>query len=123
MTEATIRERHDARFDIEQVSLEDPTTYELLSRGDTDKPFTIYLELLSFTLPTLLHVLPAGDPAHDGLISAYYSRDARRTMENLSGLMEAYLAARSAVIQRYHLQPMGDQAFESEIRRLIQKLS
>jgi hypothetical protein len=38
-------------------------TYRLLRRGDADKPFTIYLELLHFSLPPLLHVLPPEDPA------------------------------------------------------------
>jgi hypothetical protein len=95
----------------------------LLARGDYDKPFTIYLELLSFTLPTLLNVLPPGDPAREGLLSAFYSRDARATAEHFAGLVEAYLAARSAIVQRYHLQPVGNQAFESEILRHIQKLS
>jgi hypothetical protein len=95
----------------------------LLARGDYDKPFTIYLEILSFTLPTLLHVLPPDDPAREGLISAFYSRDTRATTKQFAGLLEAYLAARQAIVQRYHLQPVGDQAFESEIRRNIQKLS
>lgn len=95
----------------------------LLARGDFDKPFTIYLDLLSITLPPLLHALPANDPAREGLINAFYSRDAPATAAHLASLMEAYITARSAIIQRYHLQSMGDQAFESEIRRLIQKVS
>ena len=95
----------------------------LLARGDYDKPFTIYLELLSFTLPSLLPALPENDPAREGLINAFYNRDAQATARHLAGLMDAYLAARSAIIQRYHLQPVGDAAFESEIRRLIQKVS
>lgn len=95
----------------------------LLARGEYDKPFTIYLELLSFTLPSLLQALPENDPAREGLINAFYSRDTRATAKHLAGLMDAYLAARSAIIQRYHLQPVGDAAFESEIRRLIQKVS
>ena len=95
----------------------------MLARGDFDKPFTIYLDLLSFTLPPLLHALPANDPAREGLINAFYSRDAVATAAHLASLMEAYITARSAIIQRYHLQSMGDQAFESEIRRFIHKLS
>jgi hypothetical protein len=94
----------------------------ILARGDYDKPFTIYLELLSFTLPTLLNVLSPGDPTRAGLISAYYSRDTRATAKHFSQLMETYLAARQAIVQRYHLQPMGDQAFESELRGLINKI-
>jgi hypothetical protein len=95
----------------------------LLARGDYDKPFTIYLEILSFILPPLLNVLPSGDPAREGLINAYYSRDTKATAKHLGDLMGAYLAARQAIVQSYHLQPVGDQAFESEIRRNIQKLS
>ena len=33
--EFMIRERHDPSFDIEQTALDDPKTYQLLSRGDT----------------------------------------------------------------------------------------
>jgi hypothetical protein len=32
--------------------------YRLLRRGDHDKPFSIYLELLYFILPDLLQLLP-----------------------------------------------------------------
>jgi hypothetical protein len=98
-------------------------TLRLLARGDTEKPFTIYLELLSFTLPPLLRALPEGSPAREGLINAYYRRDARATAQHLTPLMDAYLSARSAIVKAYHLQPVGDQAFESELRRNIQKLS
>ncbi len=98
-------------------------TLRLLARGDTEKPFPIYLDLLSFTLPPLLRALPPGEPARERLISAFYTRDARATAEHLNKLMQAYLAARSAIIQRYHLQPTGDDAFESEIRKLIQRIA
>ena len=45
-------------------------TLRLLKRGDTDKPFTIYLELLQSILPPLLRILPAEDVAHQGLLAA-----------------------------------------------------
>jgi hypothetical protein len=95
----------------------------LLARGDSDRPFPIYLEILSFTLPTLLNVLPHNDPSRERLINAYYSRDTRATAKHLTELMESYLAARQTIVQQYHLQPVGDQAFESEIRRLIAKIA
>jgi predicted nucleotidyltransferase len=95
----------------------------LLARGDHDKPFTIYLEIISSILPTLLNVLPSGDPAREGLINAYFSQDTRATAKHLGALLNAYLGARQAIVQSYHLQPVGDQSFESEIRRNIQKLS
>lgn len=98
-------------------------TLRLLARGDTEKPFPIYLELLSSTLPPLLRALPSGDPAREGLLNIFYTRDAQATAEHLKALMETYLAARSAIVQRYHLQPIGDDAFESEIRKLIQRVS
>jgi hypothetical protein len=94
----------------------------LLARGDTDKPFPVYLQLLWSTLPDLLRVLPGTEPAHQGLINAYYSKDAKATAGQLTVLLEAYLAARSAVRRRYHLQSLGDQAFENELLRLIQRL-
>jgi predicted nucleotidyltransferase len=95
----------------------------LLARGEYDKPFPIYLEILSLILTSLLNVLPPGDPAREGLINADYSRDTKATVKHFADLMGAYLAARQAIVQRYHLQPVGDQAFESEIRRNIQKFS
>jgi hypothetical protein len=37
--------------------------------------------------------------------------------------MDAYLEAREVIVQQYHLQPLGDKAFESELRRLISKIA
>lgn len=95
----------------------------LLARGDTDKPFTIYLELLSFSLPPLLALLIEDDAARQGLIKAGYSRDAEATIQQLDALLDAYLVARTAIVQRYHLHGIGNEAFESELRRNFQKLT
>ncbi len=94
----------------------------LLKRGDTDKPFTIYLELLYFTLPSLLRILPAEDTAHQGLLAAGYGRDAQKNRKQMAALLDAYLAARSAIISRHNLTFFPNQGFETEIKRLVQKL-
>ena len=94
----------------------------LLARGDTDKPFPIYLELLHFSLPSLLRALSTGQTRRD-LIQAAYGPDARVTAKHMASLLEAYLAARSAVVTRYHLQFFPDRSFESQIQRLVSRLT
>lgn len=95
--------------------------YRLLRRGDADKPFTIYLELLHFTLPPLLRVLPPEEPARQKLLRASFSADTKQTMKQLVDLLEAYVAARTAVIRRFHLPFTPEKSFESAIQQLIQK--
>lgn len=95
--------------------------YRLVLRGDFDKPFTIYLELLHFALPPLLTVLPPEDPAHKGLLNATYSHDTKATAKGMAKLLEAYLAARTAVIRRLSLAFMPNTSFESGIQKLVQK--
>jgi hypothetical protein len=93
-----------------------------LKRGDADKPFATYLRVLTFTLPPLLAALPAEEPAHRGLVRTLYSRDVAATLRGMGELLEAYLAARAAVIRRQNLVFPIHTAFESEIRRLIDRL-
>ena len=95
----------------------------ILARGDTDKPFTIYIELLHFTFPPLLHALPPEVPARKNLIEAHFSRDANITARHLKSLLNAYVTARKAVVERYHLQFSADQSFENQIHRLIDRLT
>lgn len=95
--------------------------YRQLLRGDVDKPFPVYVQLLYFTLPTLLGLLPPEDPAHQALIQASYSHDSAATLIHLRSLFTAYLAARSAVVRRYQLAFTPHTTFESAIQRLIQK--
>lgn len=95
----------------------------LLKRGDADKPFATYLELLNSTFPPLLNALPAGDPARQGLIQANFSRDTRVTLSHMRPLLEAYLAARSAVVARHNLPFAPNRAFENELRRLVERLT
>ncbi len=92
-------------------------------RGDNDKPFTTYLELLHFTLPPLLHVLPPEEPTRQSLLTAYFVRDTRATASHLRELLTAYLAARTAVTRRLNLQFTADTRFENEIKRLVQSKS
>lgn len=95
----------------------------LLKRGDIAKPFAVYLQLLNFTLPPLHNALPPEDPARAGLARVLYSRDANATLRGMADLLDAYLAARAAVIRRQNLVFPINAAFESEIRRLIDRLT
>lgn len=95
----------------------------LLKRGDVGKPFPIYLQLLYFTLPPLLQTLPPEDPAHQGLLAAAYAQDAAANARHVAALVDAYVAARSAVIRRQNLAFTTNTSFESEIRRLIERLT
>jgi hypothetical protein len=97
-------------------------TLRQLKRGDLDKPFGTYLRLLSFSLPPLLDALPLEDPARQGLLRVSYSRDAAATIRGLGELLDAYVAARGAVIRRQNLVYPLNTAFESEIRRLVDRL-
>lgn len=93
--------------------------YRQVLRGNCDKPFTVYLQLLHFTLPQLLRLLPAEEPAGQALISVNYQRDARVSIVNLRGLLRAYLAARAAVVQRHRLAFVPDETLERELQRKI----
>lgn len=95
----------------------------LLERGDADKPFPTYLKLLYFTLPPLMEALPPEEPARRGLVRVTYDRDTAATARGMGDLLEAYLAARAAVIRRQNLMFPINTAFESEIRRLVERLT
>lgn len=94
----------------------------LLKRGDTDKPFGTYLRLLNFTLPPLLAALPPEEPARAALLRVQYGPDAAATRRGLVDLLEAYLAARAAVIRRQNLMYPINTAFEGEMRRLVERI-
>jgi hypothetical protein len=98
-------------------------TLRQLKRGDADRPFATYLRLLNFSLPPLLEALPPEDPARRGLVRVAYSRDPAATRRGLVELLESYLAARAAVIRRQNLVFPINAAFESEIRRLVERLT
>ncbi len=95
--------------------------YRQALRGDFDKPFTVYLELLHFSLPPLLRVLPPEDPAYKGLLAAFYSQDTKATAVHLRSLLEAYVAARTAVVRRLNLAFMPDTSFENQMKRLVER--
>ena len=94
----------------------------LVARGNTDKPFTTYLELMHSTLPPMLRALPRTDPTREALLQAAYSTDPAQTAVYLSQLLEAYTAARDVLVRAHHLQPVANQPFEREIRRLVTRL-
>ncbi|MFO7540811.1 MAG: aminoglycoside 6-adenylyltransferase [Chloroflexota bacterium] len=95
--------------------------FRLLLRDDSDKPFTIYLELLHFTLPPLLHVLPPEDPSRAPLQQAYFGKDTAVTRQHLAHLLDAYMAARTAVIRRLSLSFTINTAFENQVQQLVKK--
>ncbi len=88
-------------------------------RGDNDKPFPVYLQLLHFTLPPLLHTLPPEEPARAPLQVALFNPDTQVTAVHLKTLLTAYLAARTAVIQRLHLDFQIDTRFETDMQRIV----
>lgn len=92
--------------------------FRLLLRGEHDKPFPIYLQLLQFTLPPLLNVLPPG-PARAGLLNAQFSANTPLTRQHMAQLLEAYLTARQAIIQQFHLDFSPDTRFETAVRQLV----
>ncbi|MFW6097436.1 MAG: hypothetical protein ACOC9Z_05150 [Chloroflexota bacterium] len=95
--------------------------YRQLLRGDREKPFPVYLELLYFTLPPLLRALPPEDPAYQGLLRARYSQDTSVTLEHLRQLIDAYVAARSAIIRRQNVGFMPDGSFERTLRQTMER--
>lgn len=95
--------------------------YRLLLRSDTVKPYTIYLELLHFTLPPLLNLLPSESPHHRELTQAQYQHDAKKMRQHMQALLQVYLSARSAVVRRNQLHFVPHDAFERNLRRLIER--
>lgn len=95
----------------------------LLSRGNAEKSFPIYLELLYFTIPRLLDALPEGAAARDKLIEAKFDRNTQSTAKRMKDLLNAYKAARRQVVEQHHLQFTSDRSFENQIERLVDKLT
>lgn len=109
-------ERLDNRF---WVMLWD--VYRQLRRGDVDKPFPIYMEAVQMALPELLPLLPEDDPARQAAVQLFYSREAGETAVGVHQLLEAYVALRSAVVQRHRLMFMANGGFEREILSLMKR--
>lgn len=95
--------------------------FRQLLRGDAERPFATYLDLIYLTLPPLLRALPPEDPARQGLIQVYYTRDARPTLKQLRSLFTAYLAARTAVIRRYNAGYIPDTTFERGLEQMLDR--
>lgn len=115
--EAAELERIDNRFWVMFWDV-----YRQILRGDAVKPFVIYLELMEFTLPPLLGMLPPEDPAYQGLLNAYYnSNDSEATLQQLKRLLDAYVAARSAVLRRYNVGFVPDGSFERTLRQTMER--
>lgn len=94
--------------------------YRQLRRGDYDQPYEVYLQLLYFTVPELLSLLPEDIQARKGLIQSNYGHDAKENLRHFRELLVAYLEARDAVVQRHKLNYSADQNFEREILKLTE---
>ena len=97
--------------------------YRQLLRGDHDKPFTVYLELLHFSLPPLLRLLPPEDSARSALLNASFGHDTRATVTHMAELLDAYLTARSAIVKRLHLAFTSNISFENSILNIVKRTS
>lgn len=95
----------------------------LLARGDLQKALPIYLELLHFTIPSLLQVLPPDIPERSALVNVQFTQNRPLTAEHLQDLLEAYVAARGLIVAKFHLPMDFDRSFEGQMRRLIDKLA
>lgn len=95
--------------------------YRLLLRGNYRKPIDVYLQLLYFTLPEILALLPENDQSLRPLIRVYFDSDTVVTAAHLRELLKAYLDARNAVVRYHKLGFMPNGPFEGEILRLVEK--
>ena len=93
--------------------------YRQILRGDYDKPFPVYLQLLYYSIPRLLRLLPHEEPTRQALINASFGHDLRATADHLRRLLEAYLAARQAIVHRHRLLFAPNEALEIELLRRI----
>lgn len=96
-------------------------TLRLVLRGDFDKPFTIYVELLHFTLPPLIAHFSSGTPTRNALQTAYFDNASKPLRQHLRQLLDAYLTARNQIVQTQHLDIQFDTKFEAAIQQLINK--
>ncbi len=95
--------------------------YRRLLRGDHDAPFPIYIQMIYFTIPELLILLPQEDPAYQALIEIHYSQDIGTTISHMQRLMRAYLGAREAIVKRHHLHFQVDSVFERDLLKKIER--
>ena len=93
--------------------------YRRLLRGDHEAPYPIYLQLIYYTIPKLLELLPSEDPAHQSLIDIQYSRETGTTIRHMQRLMKAYMGARDAVVRRHKLYFPVDSSFERDLLKKI----
>ncbi len=95
--------------------------YRLLLRGDYQKPFDVYLQLLYFTLPEILTLLPENDQTTQPLIRVYFDSNTEMTAAHLRELLKAYLNARDTVVRYHKLGFTPNGPFEREMLRLVNK--
>lgn len=93
--------------------------YRQLLRGEYDKPFSIYLQLQSFTLPALMKLLPPEDASYQELIGLYFSQDCESNIAHMRKLLSSYLSARDSITSRHQLNFQPDLTFERDLMRKI----
>ncbi|MDX1614973.1 MAG: hypothetical protein R3300_11740 [Candidatus Promineifilaceae bacterium] len=92
-------------------------------RGDLERPFPVYLEMLYLTIPQLLKLLPPEEQARQALLHVRFDGNRKATIEDLRALMHGYLTVRDAIVRRHQLDFSPDEAFESAIAGLIDRLA
>ena len=95
--------------------------FRLVLRGETEKPFPIYLELLHSSLPPLLAQLPEGSAELGGLVQASFNQSNPTTKQHLKQLLNAYMAARDFIVQKQHLDVRFDTKFETAVKSLVDR--
>ena len=102
-----------------------PTFWNILRRtlrGENERPFPAYVQLLHDALPPLLDWLPAGHPLRTDLIQRRYGTDAAGNAAELQRLLTSYRQARDAVIAVHRLDYRPDPRLENELLRLLARL-
>ncbi len=95
--------------------------FRLVLRGEKDKPFPIYLELTSSTLPVLISQLPEGSGERNALLVASFNQNNPTTKHHLKQLLDAYVAARNLIVQKQHLDVTFDTKFETAVIGLVNR--
>lgn len=91
----------------------------LTRRGEVDRPFPIFVDLLNKAIAPLLAVLPADAPVAQALAEINFSRQPVDNRAMVQQLIPRYQAARSAVVENLQLSFQPHEAVERELVKLI----
>lgn len=93
--------------------------YRHLLRGNPEKSFASYLQLMANSLPPLLALLPTDHTAYRNLVNLHYSLNVPTTIAHCKALFQNYRAARTAIVERLKLSYTADQAFERSLEKAM----